>query len=182
MCVFVSDEIACNVDCLQYCYTVFQPSTSTVNRTHGSGEYTSTQNCLAGQDLHALSHHRLEGVGTIAIGNCRIRNYVVLGCIIIPLLPCLLLLHDWRCRQLESANVKRRLGCFYCNYRSVLVATCFLLWACSKLGILHSGVMPRSMPLCTTFTIAQLPLASSSMTVGCDAHADVSAPHRFAPL
>lgn len=40
---------------------------------------------------------------------------VVLGCIVIPLLPCLLLLQ--RCRRLDTADVKRRWGFLYCNYR-----------------------------------------------------------------
>ena len=45
---------------------------------------------------------------------------VPLGCIIIPLLPCLLLLR-YR-RQLDTPHVKRRWGFLYCNYRSMSAA------------------------------------------------------------
>ena len=41
-----------------------------------------------------------------------------LGCVVIPLLPCLLLLHQ--CGHLKSPDVKRRLAFLYCSYRSVL--------------------------------------------------------------
>ena len=38
----------------------------------------------------------------------------LLGCVVTPLLPCLLLL-----RHLDSPDVKRRLAFLYCSYRSV---------------------------------------------------------------
>jgi hypothetical protein len=41
----------------------------------------------------------------------------VLGCVVIPLLPCLLLLHQRG--HLDSPDVKRRLAFLYCSYRSV---------------------------------------------------------------
>ena len=41
----------------------------------------------------------------------------LLGCVVIPLLPCLLLLRQ--CGHLDSPDVKRRLAFLYCSYRSV---------------------------------------------------------------
>ncbi|DBA69633.1 TPA: hypothetical protein ACH3X2_012695 [Trebouxia sp. C0005] len=40
---------------------------------------------------------------------------VLLGCVVIPLLPCLLLLRQ--CGHLDSPDVKRRLAFLYCSYR-----------------------------------------------------------------
>lgn len=42
---------------------------------------------------------------------------VLLGCVVIPLLPCLLLLRQ--CGHLDSPDVKRRLAFLYCSYRSL---------------------------------------------------------------
>lgn len=39
----------------------------------------------------------------------------LIGCVFIPLLPCLLLLHQ--CGHLDSPDVKRRLAFLYCSYR-----------------------------------------------------------------
>ena len=41
----------------------------------------------------------------------------LLGCVVIPLLPCLLLLHQRG--HLGSPDVKRQLAFLYCSYRSV---------------------------------------------------------------
>ena len=38
---------------------------------------------------------------------------LLLGCVVIPLLPCLMLLR--RRSQLDSADVKKRWGFLYCN-------------------------------------------------------------------
>ncbi len=46
----------------------------------------------------------------------------VLGCVVIPLLPCLLLLHQRG--HLGSPDVKRRLAFLYCSYRSVSADPC----------------------------------------------------------
>ena len=41
----------------------------------------------------------------------------LLGCVVIPLLPCVLLLHQRG--HLGSPDVKKRLAFLYCSYRSV---------------------------------------------------------------
>ncbi len=46
----------------------------------------------------------------------------LVGCVLIPLLPCLLLLHQ--CGHLASPDVKRRLAFLYCSYRSVPANLC----------------------------------------------------------
>ncbi len=46
----------------------------------------------------------------------------LLGCVVIPLLPCLLLLRQRG--HLDSPDVKRRLAFLYCSYRSVLADAC----------------------------------------------------------
>jgi len=48
----------------------------------------------------------------------------LLGCVVIPLLPCLLLLHQRG--HLGSPDVKRRLAFLYCSYRSVPANPCLL--------------------------------------------------------
>ena len=93
---------------------------------------------------------------------------LLLGCVIIPLLPCLLLLRHRR--QLDTADVKRRWGFLYCNYRSEVTCTAAAAAALAfgqsaSLSILHLNVMPKGMPTCVGFAIPQLPLSSSSMTI-----------------
>ena len=46
----------------------------------------------------------------------------LLSCVVIPLLPCLLLLR--RRGHLDSPDVKRRLAFLYCSYRSVPANLC----------------------------------------------------------
>lgn len=100
---------------------------------------------LSLRKLWAVLLLRLAGMGI---------PLVPLGCIIIPLLPCLLLLR-YR-RQLDTPHVKRRWGFLYCNYRSVSpaaaavsVATSLLLSSASsrqqRLYSQHSDATP--MPL-----------------------------------
>ena len=48
----------------------------------------------------------------------------LVGCVLIPLLPSLLLLHQ--CGHLKSPDVKRRLAFLYCSYRSVPADPCLL--------------------------------------------------------
>jgi hypothetical protein len=65
---------------------------------------------------------------------------VLLSCVVIPLLPCLLLLHQRG--HLDSPDVKRRLAFLYCSYRSVpadphllgaVITMSFCVCACKEL-------------------------------------------------
>jgi hypothetical protein len=49
----------------------------------------------------------------------------LLGCVGIPLLPCVLLLYQRG--HLDSPDVKRRLAFLYCSYRSVPADACLVL-------------------------------------------------------
>ena len=68
----------------------------------------------------------------------------LLGCVLIPLLPCLLLLHQRN--HLDSPDVKRRLAFLFCSYRSVPVDSCFLCGVkCCMHHISLSSQLPRTL-------------------------------------
>ncbi len=76
------------------------------------GFNTSALDCWCDNDWYAMVS---AGLGT---------PLALLSCVGIPLLPCLLLLHQRG--HLESPDVKRRLAFLYCSYRSVPAYLCLL--------------------------------------------------------
>ncbi len=67
----------------------------------------------------------------------------LLGCVVIPLLPCLLLLRQ--CGHLDSPDVKRRLAFLYCSYRSVPVYLCLRL-LCAVTCCMHYVALCSHLP------------------------------------
>ncbi len=73
---------------------------------------TSALDCWCDYDWYAMVS---AGLGT---------PLALLGCVGIPLLPCLLLLHQRG--HLGSPGVKRRLAFLFCSYRSLPADLCLL--------------------------------------------------------